>query len=395
MHKNKKILLVITIIMLSVAASMNNDSTPSIEEVMDYIQSQLLQEINPRKIKVYTGKDWDYLMLPSVSKFLFEDLDVVENLAPKGQINRPGYIYDKHYICVHDTGDHSFGAKNWSDIVKNAKIGKRDYVSSFQYVVGNDGYYHNIPDNEIAYHAGDGHYNDSIFGVIPSGVYTNEIIKEKPKIEIDKEGYYLINGEKSEIKAPTNDEGKIMTTEDINDLGIYSELKKVEGEENKYEYYLGRTWYSPTYNKIANYGGNLNSIGIESCVNHDTDVYYTWQKVAKLVAKLMEDNNFTIDAVVQHHYFSGKNCPETKRTAGLWEFFKTIVLSEYQILKYKNMGFSFTFKSKSEFINDKGRVIKSVEEETKVQYMINIYDKKGNSFVKTFTSIIYPYKSKE
>ena len=45
LHKNKKILLVITIIMLSVAASMNNDSTPSIEEVMDYVQSQLLQEI--------------------------------------------------------------------------------------------------------------------------------------------------------------------------------------------------------------------------------------------------------------------------------------------------------------------------------------------------------------
>ena len=109
----------------------------------------------------------------------------------------------------------------------------------------------------------------------------------------------------------------------------------------------------------------------------------------------MEDNNFTIDAVVQHHYFSGKDCPQTKRTAGLWEYFKTIVLSESQILKYKNMGFSFTFKSKSEFIDDKGRVIKPVEEETKVQYMINIYDKNGNSFVKTFTSTIYPYKSTE
>ena len=66
-----------------------------------------------------------------------------------------GNVYDKHYICVHDTGDHYFGAKMWSDIVKNANLGKRVYPSSFQYVVGNDGYYHNIPDNEIAYHAGD------------------------------------------------------------------------------------------------------------------------------------------------------------------------------------------------------------------------------------------------
>ncbi len=70
---------------------------------MDYVQSQLLQEINPRQIKVYTRIDWEYLMLPSVSKFLFEELEVVENLVPKGQINRPGYIYDKHYIYVFMT----------------------------------------------------------------------------------------------------------------------------------------------------------------------------------------------------------------------------------------------------------------------------------------------------
>ena len=57
MHKNKKIILLIAIIMLSVAASMNNDSTPSIEEVMDYVQSQLLQEINPRQIKVLIYKN--------------------------------------------------------------------------------------------------------------------------------------------------------------------------------------------------------------------------------------------------------------------------------------------------------------------------------------------------
>ena len=49
----------------------------------------------------------------------------------------------------------------------------------------------------------------------------------------------------------------------------------------------------------------------------------------------MEDNNFTIDAVVQHHYFSGKDCPQTKRTAGLWDYFKTIVLTEYQMIEYQ------------------------------------------------------------
>jgi N-acetylmuramoyl-L-alanine amidase CwlA len=327
-------------------------------------------------------------MLPSVSKYLFEDLDVIENLAPKGQINRPGYIYDKHYICVHDTGDHSFGAKNWSDIVKNAKIGKRDYVSSFQYVVGNDGYFHMIPDNEIAYHAGDGHTEASIFGVIPSGVFTNKLNDKKPIISVNEEGYYLINGEKSTIKAPTNEQGEIMTK--INDLGIYSELRKVEGEENTYEYYLGRTWYSEDFGYISNFGGNLNSIGIETSVKNATDLYYSYQRVAKLVARLMDNNNLTIDAVVQHHYFSGKDCPQTKRHAGLWGYFKSVVLAEYQILQYKKMGYSFEFKSESEFVNDKGRVIKAVEKETIIKYIISIKDKKGNCLDIKLESCIYP-----
>ena len=393
MFQTKIISITTIILLLSVSSPLKSDSFSSLEDVMSFISSQLLPEIHPRQIKVYTSKIWDYLMIPSVSKFLFEDLDVVENLAPKGQINRPGNVYDKYYICVHDTGDYAFGAKQWSDIVKNAKIGQTDYTSSFQYVIGNDGYYHNIPDNEIAYHAGDGHTEASIFGLIPSGVYTTELINKKPKIEIDEEGYYLINGVKSTIKAPTNDDGEILTTKDINDLGIYSELQQVESEENRFEYYLGRTWYNPVYSKIGNYGGNLNSIGIESCVNKETDVYYTWQKLAKLVARLMEDNNFTIDAVVQHHYFSGKNCPETMRTAGLWEYFKTIVSSEYQMIQYQKMGYTFEFKSENELVNDKGRIIKPVAEETALKYTITVKDKDGNSLEKRFTSILYPLET--
>ena len=391
MFNNKIMILAIYIIIvinICYISSLKFESKPSIDEVMNYISSQIIEDIYPRQIKVYAGNPWNYLMIPSVSRYLFEDLNIIENLAPKGQINRPGNVYDKHYICVHDTGDPSFGAKQWSDIVKNAKIGERNYTSSFQYVVGNDGYYHNIPDNEIAYHAGDGHYEDSIFGLISSGVYVQEIKSEKPKIEIDKEGYYTINNEKSKIKAPTNEEGQILTTEDINDLGIYSELQKID--DNKYEYFLGRTWYNPIFGYISNYGGNLNSIGIETCVNKNTDVYYSWQKVAKLVAKLMEDNNFTIDAVVQHHYFSGKDCPQTKRTAGLWDYFKTIVLTEYQMLKYQKMGYIFEFKSESEYLNEKGRVIKSVKEKTMVQYNIIVKDKEGNQLDKNFISYIYP-----
>ena len=387
----QKSVISILIIMLSFKSSFIL-GVPSLNSVMDYISSQLLPDIRPRQITVYNeGGNWEYVLIPSVSKYLFEDIDMVENMAEKGQHNRPGNVYEKRYICVHDTGDPGLGAKRWSEVVRDGKIGQTTYNASFQYVVGNDGYYHMIPDNEIAFHAGDGHTEESIFGVLPSGIFTHEYTKEKPKIEVNEEGYYLINGEKSKIKAPTNEQGEIKKK--INDLGIYSELQKVENEENTYEYYLGRTWYNEKYGYISNYGGNLNSIGVESCVNKGSDVYYTWQKLAKLVAKLMDDNNFTIEQVVQHHYFSGKDCPWTKRNSGLWEYFKTVVLAEYQILQYKKMGFTFEFTSESEYINEKGRIIKPVEEETTLKYKIKVRDSNGSGLEERFTSYIYPQES--
>jgi len=387
----QKSIISLLIIMLSFKSSFIL-GVPSLNSVMDYISSQLLPDIRPRQITVYNeGGNWEYVLIPSVSKYLFEDIDMVENMAEKGQHNRPGNVYEKRYICVHDTGDPGLGAKRWSEVVRDGKIGQTTYNASFQYVVGNDGYYHMIPDNEIAFHAGDGHTEESIFGVLPSGIFTHEYTKEKPKIEVNEEGYYLINGEKSKIKAPTNEQGEIKKK--INDLGIYSELQKVENEENTYEYYLGRTWYNEKYGYISNYGGNLNSIGVESCVNKGSDVYYTWQKLAKLVAKLMDDNNFTIEQVVQHHYFSGKDCPWTKRNSGLWEYFKTVVLAEYQMLQYKKMGFTFEFTSESEYINEKGRIIKPVEEETTLKYKIKVRDSNGSGLEERFTSYIYPQES--
>ena len=364
-----------------------------IDEVMNFIESHLLTEIKPRKIKVFTGVNWDYILIPSVSKYLFEDLNIIENYAPIGQINRPGNKYEKHYICVHDTGDHSYGAYQWSEIVRKAKVGDREYAASYQYVVGNDGYYHNIPDDEVAYHAGDGHTEESLFGLIPTGVYIlqkkiNE--NEKAKIEIDKEGYYTINGEKTKVKSPVNStDNSILSKKDINDLGIYYTIKEIE--KYKYEYFLGRTWYNPIFQKISNFGGNFNSIGIEACVNYGTDVYFTWQRVAKLVAKLLEENSLSIDAVVQHHYFSGKNCPQTTRTANLWEYFKSLVSVESQMLYYRKLGYTFEFKSNNnKYLNNKGRILEKVKNPTMVSYSITVKNKNGETLSKTFFSVLSP-----
>lgn len=371
----------------------------TVDDVMSFLESQLIPEVSGQVIKVFTGTNWDYLLIPSVSHYLFEDINIIENLAPKGQINRPGTVYPKRYICVHDTGDHNFGAFQWSEAVRKAKAGSNPYNLSFQYVVGNDGWYHNIPDNELAYHAGDGHGEESLFDYYPSGVYADEEKMKKkyrPEIGISSEGFYILDGKVSVIKAPTK-ENMILTAEYINDLGIFTEIKEIKDEKTGktvYEYYIGKTWYSPTYDKIANYGGNFNSIGIESCVTHDTDVHFTWQRTAKLVAKLMDENNFGIEAVVQHHYFSGKNCPQTIRTHEKWEYFKSLVMAEYQMLQYKKEGFKIEFQSlKEDYINSVGRVIKRPSSiPIQIGYFITVTDKNNNARRELFYTNILPEK---
>lgn len=338
----------------------------SLNEVLDYFVSVAKSNNIVKNIKV-TGwqRIYQYELKTSVIGYLFEDLVITENIAPLGNGVRPGTIYKKEYICVHDTGDVDYSAKDWSETVYNnfnSSTGQ-EYGASYQYVIDNKDCYHNIPDNERSYHAGDG---NRTYEEVPSGVYgTNE----HPEITITDDGYYAIDGKKSTIVAPTYN-GKILKTTDINDYGVRCVI-------NNGQYYLGKTWYSETYRKIGNYGGNNNSIGIESCITEGEDVYYTWQRLAKLVAKLMDENDLTIDDVVTHHYFSGKNCPQTMREAGFYMHFKELVQIEYQILQYIKMGYKVSLESNNpEYVNNSGRVLKTTPIAKVVSYRI-IVEKDG------------------
>jgi len=358
-------------------------ANPSLEEVMDYVSTIVNEKSRINDIKVWGGEaNYNHNLKPSVAKYLFEDIYMVENIAPEGNPNRPGDTHDKVYICVHDTGDFSFGAEQWSNAVYNARIGSRPYEASFQYVVGNDGYYHNIPDDETAYHAGDGAQPASWFEEYPTNLYGT---KEHPHVSISPDGFYTFDGQKTNITAPTNTEGKILTEEYINDLGIFTSIK--EGQ-----YFIGKTWYSKTYDKIANKGGNTHSIGIESCVNKGTDIYLTIQRLAKLVAKLLDQYKLGFDRIVQHHYFSGKDCPQTMRTEGYWEHFLELVRTEYQMLMYKKLGFKFELNSyDKEYVNNLGRVINRGKRiVVNAHYLIKVTDNEGNSLEKVFCTEIPP-----
>ncbi|MEK3886512.1 N-acetylmuramoyl-L-alanine amidase [Bacillus sp. FSL K6-3431] len=59
--------------------------------------------------------------------------------------------------------------------------------------------------------------------------------------------------------------------------------------------------------------GNMESIGIEICVNPDSDFKKAVANAADLVKHLMKKHNIPLTNVVQHNRWSGKNCPTNLR----------------------------------------------------------------------------------
>lgn len=59
--------------------------------------------------------------------------------------------------------------------------------------------------------------------------------------------------------------------------------------------------------------GNTESIGIELCINKDGDYIKTIENGVKLIKYLMNKYSIPITNVVQHNYWSGKDCPKQIR----------------------------------------------------------------------------------
>ncbi|WP_062323680.1 N-acetylmuramoyl-L-alanine amidase [Halolactibacillus sp. JCM 19043] len=93
--------------------------------------------------------------------------------------------------------------------------------------------------------------------------------------------------------------------------------------------------------------GNLNSIGIEICINSDGDYKQAVKNGAKLVAKILKDENLTIDKVKRHYDWSRKNCP-AQIMAGKdgigWNDFINLVKNELNAPVVENSG-DYTVKA--------------------------------------------------
>lgn len=79
--------------------------------------------------------------------------------------------------------------------------------------------------------------------------------------------------------------------------------------------------------------GNNEAIHIEMCMNVDGDYVRTVQNTAALVAKILKEENLTINDVLQHNFYSGKNCPREMRSTSApipWSSFLQMFKSNLQ-----------------------------------------------------------------
>jgi N-acetylmuramoyl-L-alanine amidase len=148
---------------------------------------------------------------------------------------------------------------------------------------------------------------------------------------------------------------------------------------------LEHAWHAGDGSTIG--GGNMSSIGIETCVNEGSDLYRTWQRTAKLVANLLVTHSLGVDDVRQHYDWSQKNCPQTMRNAGLWNNFMTLVQAEYDMLTKYN-GYTVTFISNNtDLLDNTGHIIRTPLYSTDVTYTITLA-KEGYTKSMTFHAVI-------
>ncbi|MDO5587003.1 MAG: N-acetylmuramoyl-L-alanine amidase [Clostridia bacterium] len=106
------------------------------------------------------------------------------------------------------------------------------------------------------------------------------------------------------------------------------------------DYYKYYTWHCG--DGRGKYGiTNRNSVGIEFCINVDSDRDKTLERTAQLVRELMQELNIPIESVVRHYDASRKNCPQSMSGNGWAQWYKfkeklkgdDLTMAQYEELK--------------------------------------------------------------
>lgn len=308
----------------------------------------------------------------SVSKLLYNEPLTINDqyyaAANANEKNHGGKMSSIEFITVHYTGNMAKG----STASANANYFATNTSTSIHYVTGNDGVFSVLDDSYVAYHAGDG--TSVKFEWFPTGVTYKDGDPVYPVFGITANSKFSINGTETTISVPegtTAATKKVTDSKWINDMGLA--FKIVDGQ-----YYMGTTWWCYSQvaeGRICSKGGNLNSIGIESAVNPESNLWYTWQRTAQLVAKLMLENDLDITRVKGHHFYSAKDCPQPllENDLEIWWKFIEMVEHEYDMLtKYKDYQFTFELDTETTAVNNNGRVVEQPLYTEVVTYTVTI-----------------------
>ena len=298
----------------------------------------------------------------SVSQLLFEDL-VIDTTYNKATNDKYGAELENRkmnsieFVTVHYTAGFNTtagGASHGSYFAKPLS----EVSTSIHYSTGNDGIYKGLDEQYGAAHAGDGGAVETknSFAWRDTPVVVLDTDPLFPVVTITSDATFAINGRDTGIKVPEEtryNRGYVTDSKWLNDFGIAVNVK-----DGKYQ--IGTAWwcYSEVLEgRICSNGGNANSIGIESAVNKGSDLWYTWQKTAMLVADIMIRHNLDITKVKGHHFYTAKDCPQPLLENDLeiwWEFIE-LVQAEYE-RQTKFADVKFEYATTSELLNDKGRV---------------------------------------
>ena len=354
--------------------ALSTDGVSEKDLVEAFVKDIAVEKVSQRFFPLYSNINQSYGFIHFYSK---ASSNITEYIAPVSDQNRPGTIKPStEYITVHDTANNAAGA--------NASA-HANYVSqggggtSWHYTVDEKGVYHQIPDNEVAYHAGDG---TRFFTLMDTGI---KATVRMPQVYM-KNGNFYILGQDTKIRPYADKEATTFvdtdyTTDDMGKLGVIVEI----GENGNY--FIGRTYFNTTYNYVSNYGGNRNSIGIETCVNSGSDYNHTYRNVAKLCAELCIQNNLSVDRVKGHHFFSGKPCPNSILTADYWADFLTLVSAE-KFAKEKLNNLTFVWRPVSSNITKDGYISSSVKKGDILEYKVQVENNGEKVYIATFKTIV-------
>ena len=338
----------------------------------------------------------------SISKILYnQPLVIDEQFKATGDATGNYYVNEGiEFVTVHYTGNMAPGstAKANANYFVQASSGV-----SIHYVTGNDGVYSCLSHDKGAWHAGDsGAYSTvGAFKWMPTGVKYDDCDLLEVKFTASDDFFYEINGKKTTIPLPKtynhkerntdhiyNADGTISAQPDYNNWGQTFANRTPESFFNDQdfpitvkdgEYYMGTTWwsYGQVYEgRICGSGGNRNSIGIESAVNPESDLWLTWQMTAQLVAKLCVDYNLGLERIKGHHFFDGKDCPQPllANDCEIWKEFIELVRYEKALLTtFKDAQFKLTVDEDcASFVGENGRIESQPEFAKVIEYTVEV-----------------------